>query len=262
MLQARKDLPGAIQHFRRSLEIDEVLVREDPTNNYKQRLLALDYQYVSAAAWDAEQVAEAKDYQLKNIQLAEQMVKNDPNDATCKITLATGYVRMLYMLGRGGDISGANEYEKKMRELVGPLIAQDPNNINYLSTVRGADQRLADVYLRARDGAAALRYAQEELELNDKMFALQPANTNVRRSQAATHAQLGQAFRLIAVASSSSPESGHQNWRTARDEFRKSLELYRELKDKGALVGAEAGKVEELTQELAECDRALGSPGS
>lgn len=257
MLQSRDDLPGALQHFRRCLEIDEPLLQEDPANNFKQRLLALDYQYLSIAEWESEHPAQAKDYQLRNLQLAELMVRNDPNDATVKATLASGYVRMLYMLARGGDIPGANGYEKKMRELLDPLIASDPTNVNLLATVRGADQRMADVYLRAGDGLSALRYAREELELNDKMFGLQPTNTNVRRGQAATHDQLGQAYKLLAVAPSSSPDTARDNWLNARREFQASIEIYRELKDKRALVGAEAGKVDAVAKKLAECDAAL-----
>jgi serine/threonine protein kinase len=257
MLQARNDVPGAIQHFNRCLEIDEPLLKQDPTNNLKQRTLALDYQYSSLAAWDARQDAQARDYQLKNIQLAEQMVKIDPNDATRKNTLASGYVRMLYLLGRGGDMAGATEYENKMRALVDPLIANDPANSNYLATLRGADERMADVYLRAKDGASALRYALEELELNNKMLDLQPSNTNVRRSLAATHAQLGRAYKLIASHSPDASAATLEDWRKARDEFQQSLAIYTELKSKGALVGSEPARMEQVSGEIANCEAAL-----
>jgi tetratricopeptide (TPR) repeat protein len=251
MLQARKDLPGAMEHFRRSLELDEPFLKEDPANIGKQRQLALDYQYLAAAAWDAEQVAEAKNYQIQNIQLAEKMVQNDPNDANIKITLATGYVRMLYMLGRSGDMAGANEYAQKAMRIAEALVARDPNNVGKLALIRGVDERMADLYLRAGDGAAALPYARDELELNARMFAIQPANTNVRRSQAATHAQLGKAYKLVASAAGANDAQEH--WQNARAEFQQSLEIYEELKAKGVLVGGEAAKPEQVANELASC---------
>lgn len=254
MLDSRKDYSGAFEHFQQAREIDEGLLKEDPISTFKQRALALDYQYLSITAWNAEQVAQARDYQEQDLRLAQELVARDPNNAAIKITLATGYIRMLYMVGRGGDLAGAHEYERKMRQLMDPLIARDPTNVGYLGTVRGADQRIADIYLRAGDGEKALPYVREALKLNDKMFALQPANTNARRGQAASHAQFGQVYKLLAHG-----DAAQENWQHARAEYQESLEIYRELAAKGALVGAEATKPDEIAKELASCEAALAS---
>lgn len=48
-----------------------------------------------------------------------------------------------------------------------------------------------------------------------------------------------------------------ENWRAARDWYQKSLGIYKEMKSKGTLGGADAGKPDEVAREIANCDAAL-----
>jgi Ion channel len=88
-------------------------------------------------------------------------------------------------------------------------------------------------------------------------LANESANSNVRRSQALIHLQLGKAYKLLAVSGSASSVEALDHWRQAQTEFQQSLDIYRELKAKGALVGSEPARIDELATEIANCDSAL-----
>ena len=42
----------------------------------------------------------------------------------------------------------------------------------------------------------------------------------------------------------------------AADAYRKSLDIYQDMKNKGTLSGADAGKPDEIAKEIAKCDAA------
>jgi serine/threonine protein kinase len=257
MLHARDDEPGAIEQLRKGLEIDEGLLREDPNDAGEQRSVSVDCTYLYLAAFAMGDTAQAKNYISRAIELLEHVVQADPKNVTTQVTLASSYTQMLYVLGRSGDMDGAVRYARKALEIATPLLANDPANLGRLATIRSVHERMADLQLRAGDGAAALSSAREELELNARILAQQPSNTNARRSEAATHAQLGRAHRLIAQhAAAGSPES-LESWRSARGEFVQSRDVYRELKDKGVLLGSEPAKLDQVIADLESCEVAL-----
>jgi hypothetical protein len=47
------------------------------------------------------------------------------------------------------------------------------------------------------------------------------------------------------------------HWQAARDAYQKSLDIYQDMKSKGTLNGADAGKPDELAKDIAKCDAAL-----
>jgi len=48
-----------------------------------------------------------------------------------------------------------------------------------------------------------------------------------------------------------------QQWNAAKEAYQKALDIYQDMKNKGKLSGADAGKPDELTKEIAKCDAAL-----
>ena len=52
----------------------------------------------------------------------------------------------------------------------------------------------------------------------------------------------------------------NEQWRAAKEAYQKSHDIYKDMKSKGTLNGADASKPDELAKEIAKCDEALKVP--
>jgi hypothetical protein len=82
-----------------------------------------------------------------------------------------------------------------------------------------------------------------------------PSNATARNTLAQVYSQLGASHAAIAAkAGGTSPAE----WRAARDAYQRSLDIFTDMKSKGTLNGADAGKIDEISREIAKCTKALG----
>jgi hypothetical protein len=68
---------------------------------------------------------------------------------------------------------------------------------------------------------------------------------------------LGKCSALLAAQPDIGPSKQIEHWRAARDAYQKSLDIYQEMKSKGTLSGADAGKPGDLAHEIANWDAVL-----
>ena len=67
---------------------------------------------------------------------------------------------------------------------------------------------------------------------------------------AATDAALGASAKLT-------PAEQREHWRSARDLYAQSLEIWRDMQKRGTLTAEVAGMPQETEREIARCDAAL-----
>ena len=71
---------------------------------------------------------------------------------------------------------------------------------------------------------------------------------------AAIHAALGASSNLGATEQ-------RQQWRTARELYARSLDVWQDMQKRGILTAEDATKPQDLTREIARCDDALRELG-
>lgn len=82
-----------------------------------------------------------------------------------------------------------------------------------------------------------------------------PQNAPMRRALA--DAYFGMATVDSSAVTKKTPHQSVDSTREAREWYQKSLTIYEDLKSKGALTGAYAGKADEVTREIDKCDASL-----
>jgi tetratricopeptide (TPR) repeat protein len=254
--QVANDTKSAVENYHRSLALDESLLKEEPSNTFYQRAVAIDYTLLAFASIDAGNLGAAVDFQKKTIALYEQLVEEDPKNKNAQIDLSQGYSRTIEVLAKAGDISGARNYYEKSLAMVIPLLEKNPNNTVCLMNLRSDYMRMADLLLTTDEASVAIEDATKELALDDKILALNPANADARRNEGVAHEQLGKAHLLLASKSTKPVDRQHREWKAARDQFQQSLDIWNEIKRKNLLT-ADADKPDEIAREIAQCDAAL-----
>jgi hypothetical protein len=101
----------------------------------------------------------------------------------------------------------------------------------------------------------AVDSALQGIKIDEALVAASPANATARNTLAQLYSQLGASHAALAMKAGASKQTEH--WQAARDAYQKSLGIYQDMKGKGTLSGADAGKPDEVAREVARCDAAL-----
>ena len=127
-LRLTKDYESALDGYRRSLEIEDVLVVEDPTNALFKRDLSHSLAGRGQVLFYAGRNAEATDDYRRAIALRKELVAADPKDAGARFSLARAYTKLgRYQVG-AGDTQAALATLGEGLPLYAELQAADPTN--------------------------------------------------------------------------------------------------------------------------------------
>ena len=102
--------------------------------------------------------------------------------------------------------------------------------------------RMGKVYLATREGL-------------EKLLEASPNDEIVRYRIAFTEETLGMGYSLL--ASDKKKNQSLENWKTARDHFQKSYQIYKWSRDEGKTVGTDASVVDKVAEDIAKCDAAI-----
>jgi tetratricopeptide (TPR) repeat protein len=91
MLEKKGDLPGALQHYKRAVAIEESMTGADPTNTVAQGDLSEDYMKVSDVSLKLGDRAKALEGYRKALSIREELVAKTPDNAEGRTQLARIY---------------------------------------------------------------------------------------------------------------------------------------------------------------------------
>lgn len=103
----------------------------------------------------------------------------------------------------------------------------------------------------------AIVSALEGIKIEERLVAAAPTNVSARNTLAQLHAHLGKTHAATAATLPASDPHAREQWNAAKEVYRRSLDLYQDLKTKGKLSPADASKPDEIAREVAQCDAAL-----
>jgi non-specific serine/threonine protein kinase/serine/threonine-protein kinase len=254
-LEASGKQQDALEHDQKAVAVDRELVKADANNALYQRELAVQLGNAGSLMLKLGDQNGA----LENIRQAqviyESLVAADPNDANTRRNSAVGYRNLGAALGATGDRAGALENFKKAEQIFADLVAKDQTNADFR-------RQWANVYLaegryqsQADDPGGAVESALQGIKIDEALAAASPANASARNTLAQLYSQLGASHAALATKAGADKQA--ERWRAARDAYRKSLDIYQDMKSKGTLSAADAGKPDEVASEIARCDAAL-----
>jgi hypothetical protein len=104
---------------------------------------------------------------------------------------------------------------------------------------------------------AALSECQQALSLMGKIHE-DPTNTGLRTLRAESFTDLAAVYAVLATAGRATTDDRQNDWRSTRDMYQRSLDIWLDLRRRGIITGVDAAKPEAVERELAKCDAALG----
>ena len=92
--------------------------------------------------------------------------------------------------------------------------------------------------------------------MSEALTAANPNNSSAHHMLASPYAQLGRGHASLAE-NATAPSVSNKSAGGRRFWYQKSPNIWQDLKAKGKLIGADAGKVDEVNRELEKCGSAL-----
>jgi tetratricopeptide (TPR) repeat protein len=194
-------------------------------------------------------------YFKQALAIYESMVSADPNDAAILREAGVGNRNLGAALGGTGDRVGALNNFHKALQVFTELVAKDPNNADFRRQWATTYLSLSRFHSQANDLSGAIDSALSGIKIDEPLVIASPTNALARNTLAQLISQLGAYHAALAAKAGASKQTEH--WLAAKDADQKSLEIYQEMKSKGTLGGADAGKPNDLAREIAKCDAVL-----
>src|SRR5262249_29176815 len=150
-LAAQGDVNGAMDEYRKALEIRLENVRQNPDNYAYRRELALLYDWMGhysggPANFNLGDRDKAEEYYRQALAVSQELAVNDPKNVQGQLDVSFGYEHVASVLTTK-DPAQAIELAHKALALVDPLLAKSPDEPRYLRR-RIAQQRLEALALQ------------------------------------------------------------------------------------------------------------------
>jgi eukaryotic-like serine/threonine-protein kinase len=243
----------ALESYRKNVAIAQEIVKRDPSNTFYRRQLAVSLGNLGNTMLDMNEVG-ALDSFRQALAIYESLAAADPNDADIRKNSAVGYRNVGVALRTGSRIEALNNFHKAL-QILAELVVKDPTNADYRRQWATTYLLLSRFQSQANDLNGAVDSANQGIKIDEALVASSSTNVSARNTLAQLDSQLGASHAALATKSG----AGKQNaqWQAAKDAYQKSLDIYQDMKSKGTLSGADAGKPDELAKEIAKCDVAL-----
>jgi len=242
----------ALESYRKALAIYEALVKENGTNAFYRRELATASGSFGIALLEIGNKAEALANCREAVKSFESLVATDPNDSYVRRDLAVNYRNLAEVLAKNDDRVAARATFDQATKSLDELATKDPTNA-LVGYQRGLMYLSLSMFLAdGGDPSGAADKIHEAIKIGEALIAIAADNNSARELMAQSYFQLGKCDALLAAKAAT--EKGTDAWREAKGHYQKSLEIYQDMKSKGTLSGADAGKPDELAKEIAKCD--------
>ncbi|MFL6215725.1 MAG: protein kinase domain-containing protein [Blastocatellia bacterium] len=247
----------ALGCYRQAKAINEAIRAADPTNAQARRDLGINYERIAKLLVMMGDFAEAVEMSRQVLASDEAAFAAHPNDRTAQNDVAVDYDTHGDILLRSGDVAAALENYRKGLAMREDYARQHADDLNVLPGLEDSYERLGDSEARMGDALAALASYRKARECGEKFLAADPQRDRIRDSLATICYKLGKEAALVASSARTPTGRRSDGWGEARSAYQHSLELFNELRQRGALRAEDASKPDEAARELARCDTAL-----
>jgi tetratricopeptide (TPR) repeat protein len=227
------DHQGALAEQRQVLAVKLRSAGIPPVSDFDRRELAIAYHNLGADLLDVRDPDQA----LENFQTAgrmfEELAARDAKNADARTNLANNTRRIAETLSRLRQYAAAEKTFQQAIAMYQALAAKDPDNAALRVRLGIAYLALGVMHSDTRRGAATVTAATQAAKTFEPLGA---ANPTARQLLARSYYLCGKGQEMEA------------NWSAAHDWYRRSVELWSDIRSKGQLAGSNAalpGQAEE-----------------
>lgn len=240
----------------KAVELTRTLVAAEPQNTFYRRELAVLLGNLGNALVQSNDRKAALEQFREALAILESLVAADPNDVGVRKQLAIAHRNVGSTLPAENRTEVSRAFETAT-DLLAEIVRKDPKNGDFKRHWAFAYLKKSQFQIEIDDPAGAVASAFEGIKIDEALLADSPADVSAQNTLALLYAQLGASHAKWATKADAPKEDQSEQWRHAKEAYRKALEIYQTMKAKGTLAGAEAKKPDEIAAEAAKCDEAL-----
>jgi eukaryotic-like serine/threonine-protein kinase len=253
------DAKAALDDLRKALAIRDALAASDPGNNDSRRALAISYNKVASALVASGDSIEALGNSQKALAIFVTLAAANPNDARARRELSVSYSRTGDVFWASGDKNKALENYREALKIREELSAADPTNAQAKRDLAIAYGNLGSTLAEVEDSSGASDALHKSLVIFESLSAKDPSNAVARLDLAFCCTTLAEASATLGSQEKLTAGVREQRWREARAWYQRGLDVYVELRNRGALRPSDSDQPEKIAAEIAKCDAALSN---
>jgi eukaryotic-like serine/threonine-protein kinase len=262
LLSETGDSKGALANYQRAAAIRKAIAPADHRHAMLVRThLAGDYGGMATAMLQTGDIRGALQIEGEALRIVDEMSKADPTNATLREYLGEAHNFLGTLLGKHGDQARALESHRRAHAIFQELLSADPTNFLAKTNFGFSDESIGEILVARGDTVAGLEAIREGLAAFEAMAAGGADNRYIRSGLAQCYFGLGMAYGALANERISSPEK-IERWREARAWAQKSLNIWVDKRNRGALESVEREMPERASREIGKCDAALARLGA
>jgi serine/threonine protein kinase/tetratricopeptide (TPR) repeat protein len=250
------DLIGALENNSRALSMRAALSKDFPLNVDHKRTLLVSYYNQGEILARLGRTRDALSSYRKDVAIGEKLYQDEPSNEQYRGDLAYGLIRVGDMLFKLHHYTEALASYHRSHAFRSADVKADPSNLWKRSSLIEASAKTCKTLSAADRGNEAPESCSEALSLM-QATTLEPGNAAIRSFFGDTYSDLAEAQATLAASQATPTEQRRERWRSARNLYGKSLEIWLDLQQRKILGQPDGGKPEEVSRQIARCEEAL-----
>ena len=249
------DVAAALEANDRALELRAELLARNPTNASFRRMLAISYQNDGDFRDYSGDSSGALASFRRKLAIDEELVAADPANVQAHGDLGYSLQRLGDILAKRGVHAEALLHYRRSAESYERGYGQSGNRDGFFAlALSHAGVARAHANLGTRSAALdAIRRA--EIRLADAPD--NAANSAQRGSRAQVYEHLAETYVVLATRPDRGPADARADWSAACDMFRRSHDVWEDMRRRGILSVSDASKPGDVAREIARCEQVL-----
>ncbi len=244
-----------LKAFQSALLIRQQLRTQRPNDMKLRRSIALNFLKMGGAADPKD--PQAADNVRRGIAILEKFAAEDPNNERSYREVGYGYYQLGQVEFAAGNFSGALDSRRKAFTIREKVAEQDPKNVQARFDLGVAHGDLAEALAATGEYSQALGHAQQALSTLQGLAAADPTNAVYQRNVGLCYEKFGETYEKLGADQKHPPSQRLKDWADARTWYRKGVELFSKLRDRGTLMPADSEQPQEFSAKIQECDDAI-----
>jgi eukaryotic-like serine/threonine-protein kinase len=243
----------AIASFQASSAIYKTLADAQFRMSVNRGNWALERKKIGGVLEHRGQVARAiEEYRLA-LAIDQELAGDNPKDASAQRGLAIDYSNFGDAISKLGDQGAAIQNYRRALAIDNQLAAADPKDASAQSYLVYDSYRLGDALLKSSKVQSAIAVYRLAAARAERNAGSDPGNTFLRSELARVYSKLAKAHYMVALDAALAKEDKRKSLAAARSTYGKSLAIWLELRNRGALQGPDTGEPERVAEEMKNC---------
>lgn len=246
----------SVANLRGAISTLEALAARIPEDGRVNDQLASTYYSLGEASEGLRQdFALALECYRKALSLHERRLAVDSTNTEVRRNVGANSYAIAETLNNLGDHKRALESSQRALQIFSKLREDDPQNIEFKEVFAAVEIQYAGLLVKNGKPEVAIQILAKPLRTLSELVSESAGNEVLKFRMAMIFENLGRGY--AGLAEKKPGRDSPENWRTARDYFQKSYDIYKGFRDEGKTTGSDALKVDEIGAEIAKCDEAL-----